>query len=487
MRVRHPLFLVVALGVAGPAAAVEPHDQWYEIVMQDHVTGWMHEVWSHEDGRWIASQETNIEIARGATVVKTLTRSTTVEDEHGALVSMDVSAHSAGAGSTITVTVTDGVATVVTQSGDRQVSSTKTIPGGCVGPIALRREELIHLTAGEREFSVCGANVMSPAGGSMMKFVAEPTAALSDASGEVQAFPTVWTSDMIPGVPTHEWLQADGAMFRTEVAVGAIQMVMRRHDGPVTLDPPLELMVQTFVPAPVAIAKPRKLMVGRYRLAMKAGDLPALPSAGAQRVRVDGDGAIVDVDLRHPAPATDATDPRWLASTLLLETGDPKLAELTAAALVGVDPHDDAAKAEALRRFVFGYITQKDLSVAFGSASEVARGRRGDCTEHAVLLAGLLRVAGVPSRVASGLVYSDSFMGESQVFVFHMWTQALLPVHGVPTWVDVDAALTPKAQADATHIALSLSGLEDGAILSTFTTVVQVLGQLQVDVLDPSS
>jgi transglutaminase-like putative cysteine protease len=480
-----PLALLAALFVAGPAHAVEPHDQWYAIVMQDRVTGWMHDVWTHEDGKWTAYQETNIEIARGATVIKTLTRSTSVETDDGALLSMDVSAVSSGAQSTIRVTVTDGVATVVTRAGDREQTSTKTIPAGCVGPVALRAQTLEHIATGEREFATCGANVMSTSGGSSMRFVVDAAAATSDALGDVTATPTVWTSDMIPGVPTREWLLPDGLMFRTEVSVGAIQMVMRRNDGPVTLDPPLELMVQTFVPSATAIAKPRNKLAGRYRLAMKEGALPSLPTAGAQRVQIDGDGAVVDVDLRRQEAATDAEDPRWRASTLLLETGDPKLVELASDALEGVKSTEPAAKAEALRRFVFRYITHKDLSVGFGSASEVARGRRGDCTEHAVLLAGLLRVAGVPSRVASGLVYSDSFMGRDQVFVFHMWTQALLPVRGVPTWIDLDAALSDKVPSDATHIALSLSGLEDGAVLSTFTTVVQVLGQLTVDVLDP--
>ena len=487
MTSRRPLALLVALSVAGPATAVEPHDQWYAIVMQDRVTGWMHDVWTHEDGTWTAVQETNIQIARGATVIKTLTRSTSVEDEAGALLSMDVTATSSGAASTIKVSVTDGVATVVSKSGDREVTSTKPLQKGCVGPVGLRAQTLDHIAAGETQFSVCTANVMSASGGSSLEFVVDPQATTSDALGDVTATPTLWTTDMIPGVPTREWILADGRMFRTEVSVGAIQMVMRRNDGPVTLDAPLELMVQTFVPAPTPIDKPRRAQAGRYRLAMKAGTLPLLPSAGAQRVRMDGDSAVVDVDLRHRAPATDAQDPRWTASTLLLETGDPKLAQLTADALIGVKSTDAAAKAEALRRFVYHYITHKDLSVGFGTASEVARGRRGDCTEHAVLLAGLLRVAGVPSRVASGLVYSDSFMGRDQVFVFHMWTQALLTVHGVPTWVDVDAALTDKAAFDATHIALSVSGLEDGAILSTFTAVVQVLGELTIDVLDPST
>ena len=40
--------------------------------------------------------------------------------------------------------------------------------------------------------------------------------------------------------------------------------------------------------------------------------------------------------------------------------------------------------------------TEKDLSVGFATAADVARTAQGDCTEHAVLLAALLRASDIP-------------------------------------------------------------------------------------------
>lgn len=474
-----------ALWIGGPALAVEPHDQWYATVVQGHVAGWMHDVWTHADGQWISDQEMRMEIARGDQVVTTLTRMTLVETDDGAPVRMDVTASNGTAGSSIHVGFADGVATVTVTAGDRVTTSTQVLKPGCLTPIALRQELMRRLDAGELDIALCALNVVSPGGGTTMRYAVTGAEPFTDDLGTEPSTRVVFTTEAAPGVPTTEWIAADGRMLRTDVAMGAIDMVVRRTDGPVTLDAPVEMMVRTFVPLDAPIPNARSAQSASFRVGMKNGALPPMPDTSAQRVTVDASGARVDLDLQNLTPAVDGGDPRWTARTLIVDTSDPKLAELVDQALRKVRRKDSTVQAETLRRFVYDYIEHKDLSVAFGSASEVARGRRGDCTEHAVLLAGLLRVAGVPARVASGLVYTDTFMGEDQVFVFHMWAQALLPVDGQPTWVDLDAAISPTATSDATHIALALSGLEDGALLSTFASIVRVLGELTIEVLPP--
>src|SRR5690606_5928862 len=119
---------------------------------------------------------------------------------------------------------------------------------------------------------------------------------------------------------------------------------------------------------------------------------------------------------------------------------DAKVKELTAKALKPLPEGADALrKAETLREFVYGYIEKKNLGVGFATASEVARTASGDCTEHGVLLAAMLRAGGVPSRVVAGLLYVDEFEGATETFGYHMWTQALVDINGTASWIDVDA------------------------------------------------
>ena len=47
--------------------------------------------------------------------------------------------------------------------------------------------------------------------------------------------------------------------------------------------------------------------------------------------------------------------------------------------------------ARKLTKFVFRYMTNKNYGVGFATASEVARNKEGDCTEHSMLLAALGR------------------------------------------------------------------------------------------------
>ena len=118
-----------------------------------------------------------------------------------------------------------------------------------------------------------------------------------------------------------------------------------------------------------------------------------------------------------------------LAASPALNCQDPRIRQLTANALGKNKTASDgtaAHKAETLRRFVGQYIQTKDLSVGLATASEVARTGQGDCTEHAVLLAAMLRAAQIPSRTVSGLIYVDQFLNQMGIFGYHMWTQAWL-------------------------------------------------------------
>ena len=65
---------------------------------------------------------------------------------------------------------------------------------------------------------------------------------------------------------------------------------------------------------------------------------------------------------------------------------------------------------------VFGRL-RKRVSATYSSALETLKAGYGDCGEHAVLLAALLRARGVPARVVTGLVW----VPERKQYVGHAW------------------------------------------------------------------
>jgi transglutaminase-like putative cysteine protease len=159
----------------------------------------------------------------------------------------------------------------------------------------------------------------------------------------------------------------------------------------------------------------------------------------------------------------------------MIDGSDEQIIDLAKVATRG-EGRAAANRAEAMRRFVGRYVRNFDFSVGFASASEVARTRQGDCTEHAVLLAAMLKADGIPARVVNGLVYIEAMLGHRHVFGYHMWTQAWIDGR----WVDLDATLDRPA-FDAAHIALSASDLDDGVTDSGMIQMLALFGRLSID------
>jgi hypothetical protein len=163
----------------------------------------------------------------------------------------------------------------------------------------------------------------------------------------------------------------------------------------------------------------------------------------------------------------------YLAPSELLQSDDPLIVSLARDAAQGHrDPYQAAL---ALESWVHRAMRRVDYGTTFASAAQVARGREGDCTEHAVLLTALCRARGIPARLAVGLVYVPS----AQAFAFHMWSEVF--VRG--TWVPLDATLG-LGGIGAGHLKLADTALEDRRALATLLGVVELMGRLEIQWCD---
>lgn len=301
------------------------------------------------------------------------------------------------------------------------------------------------------------------------------------------------TESMAPQVPSIVWLDAAGEIRRTTTEMAGMAMLIEWTEG----EPPLpgeaagdaaggrgaapEVMTQTFLRPDRPLPSPRSLDRAVYDL---IGQDLELPELGYQRVsKIDG-GLRLTVDLA--AAREESLGPAGLApylgASIFINHENGAVRKLHRQALEsawsGASP---PARAELLRRFVLGFLEKKDLESVLATASEVAVSASGDCTEHAVLLAALLRADGIPSRVVFGLIYIDSFAGQRQIFGYHMWTQAYLSGR----FVDLDATL--EAPFDAAHISLGASALEaESSSLATLHNAMQALSKAKLVVVEPA-
>jgi len=147
-----------------------------------------------------------------------------------------------------------------------------------------------------------------------------------------------------------------------------------------------------------------------------------------------------------------------LKSSVQIECDNPELVKLAQDAIG--DEKDAWAAAQKLEKFVYGYITDKNMTNLFESATGVMKSRAGDCTEHGVLLAGLCRAVGIPARVAIGFLYFSGIWGG------HMWAEVSLG----GKWYALDGVLGQGA-VDAAHLRLGADSLATMQIERAFQSV----------------
>lgn len=242
----------------------------------------------------------------------------------------------------------------------------------------------------------------------------------------------------------------------------------------------LDLAVNTLV-ASTAIPQAHRTQKAVYRIKMRGEDpTPFFPNYPYQKViRTGPDQCEITVRAVPPA-ATNRNirvDRQYLASSRYLQTNDSQvMMHVDRAARTLVEP---AKIAVAMEKYVNQQLQRKDFSTALASAAEVARSLQGDCTEHAVLLAAMLRARNIPSRIAVGLVYIEPLAA----FGGHMWTEALLG----DRWVPLDATLG-QGGTGAAHIKLADSSFADNAPspMTTFLPLLHVLGKIELTVVETS-
>jgi len=240
----------------------------------------------------------------------------------------------------------------------------------------------------------------------------------------------------------------------------------------------VDFLGKMFIESPVEFRNLNAIRSIEYHLKPAEGAELSIPQTASQSVSKNSAGnTIVVVSPRTPKggvnipiKSRDAEVAESLKANEYIQSNDEKIISLARTA-VG-DTKDAAIAAARIEKFVNGYIAEKDLSVGYASASEVAVSRQGDCTEHAVLTAAMCQAAGIPARLCFGIVYADVFLDRGNIFGGHAWTQVYIGRE----WIDLDATQAPGG-FDAGHITLATSdGRPEG-----FFKMINTLGYFTIE------
>lgn len=288
------------------------------------------------------------------------------------------------------------------------------------------------------------------------------------------------TNDALPGLKTVSWVDDSGDTLKTysDVLGGMVTYRTNREEAlSQPKEKPSDLGLSTMVrlPKPLPSALETEAVVYRVVLA-GANAAEVFPSEERQQLTRQADGSF-QLTVRHlkaePRANAAANVPEEFRSANGFVQSDNETVVKLAREAVG-DATQEWEKALRLERWVHEHMKVEQLGVGFATAAEVAETLSGDCTEHAVLLAAMGRAAGIPARVAVGLLY----VAQVQGFGYHMWTEVFVGGR----WLPIDAVVG-RGFVGGGHIKLADSSLKGVSASATFAPVLQVVGKLQLEVV----
>lgn len=229
--------------------------------------------------------------------------------------------------------------------------------------------------------------------------------------------------------------------------------------------PSVDLAFATSLKTDKPIEEPTK--VTHLKMRVTGRDLANIPSDGHQTVTKDGSSWIVEV---HPVRLEEvgsakiaqaaAGKPEWLKPGMHVESGKSRFIQL-AKKIVG-DRTDVQSASLAIRKYVHDLITPNAGIGVLRDASEILDTKEGVCRDYAILSVTLLRAAGIPARLASGIVNWDG------AFFYHAWAEAWTG----KKWIGIDSTGN-EDQITATHVKLG-EGTVETAFTFTFLDKVRL-------------
>jgi hypothetical protein len=178
---------------------------------------------------------------------------------------------------------------------------------------------------------------------------------------------------------------------------------------------------------------------------------------------------LLTIDLESPPDSTSGNKPTCstraadLAASPYVQSDHPKIRKL--AVEIVADKTDNLAQVKALAEYVSTHLEKRPV-LGLPDALTVLDSGKGDCNEHAVLFAALARAAGIPCRIAAGVVYFK------EAFYYHAWNEVC--ING--QWLSLDTT-TNQLPADLSHIKFIEGEIKEQMRIGA------LLGQLSIEPL----
>ncbi|UCF91487.1 MAG: transglutaminase domain-containing protein [Desulfobacterales bacterium] len=272
------------------------------------------------------------------------------------------------------------------------------------------------------------------------------------------------------GATQWAWIGEDGDLLRQKGLLG-IRLERTTHNEALhglTLEASRDLSLAASVASNASLANLDRLTVLQVELSGIALDQVHLQGG---RQNLNGRILTIQKELTADLPAElplenlPTVEKIFLNPSPFIQSDHAQIRRL-AREIVGADsPGVPLERARKLVDWVHRNIEKRPV-LSLPDALSTLENRRGDCNEHAVLLAALARAAGIPSRVEAGLVYLNDR------FYYHAWNLLYLG-----RWITADA-LFGQLPADVSHIRFTTGAPQQQL------DIIGIIGKVRIRVIE---
>jgi hypothetical protein len=488
------VFALIALATLTTAAhgqatlgAPKSSDTWAIIMLGEHRVGYSRTTstpYSEGRHRLIRStEETRLRVKRFGQSIEMMTRLKTIEEEDGTLRSFELQVTNPPAASSTTSGIVAGnrlkLTTLVAGNEQTQTISWDTTARAPLWQDRSLRQKPLH--PGEKRTLRLFIPAFSKTSNVEITAGNRQKIRLHDGSTP-ELLRTTITQSILPAMPTTAWMDASGVTLRSEANFLGTKMITYQVTAEVALQEisgaELDIAVNTLVHLEKPIVKGHRSKKVVYRIRVPGeGVASIIPSSETQDVKsIDRETAEVTVTIAKPPTGKRHVriDRRFLKATPFLQINDDRVKNHARRASAGETNTWRVCK--QMEKYVHRELKSKNFSTALASAAEVAKTLEGDCTEHAILLAAMLRAERIASKVAVGVVYIES----QGAFGGHMWTEAFVDGR----WLSLDPTLG-RGGIGAAHIKLAECDFSDDAPspVTSFLPLFNLMGNMKIEVV----
>lgn len=277
------------------------------------------------------------------------------------------------------------------------------------------------------------------------------------------------------GLETKTWLATDGTLLRQEVP-GMMGMALELATEQEALTELSPLLLSGDLAVNEEIGDPQQLLTVTLRARTPTGSAAeVIPTTARQQVTAREGETVVTVtaektpEVTARLPLADAALQPYLQPSDLAQSADPGL-RAQARAIVGTET-DAWQAALKLVRWVHDQLQKVQSEPRPISALEILQQKRGDCTEHAIVLAALAQAVGIPAKMVAGLAY------DRRAYHYHAWNELF-----VGRWVEVDATWGEQT-VDAGHLQLAGAALDSTSMARLSLAAGRTMGALTLEIL----